>query len=363
MSENQEPIQEVGGVETMFQPQPTAPVAEEPIAEEPTNVVEEPVQEEVVEEPQEKQPNTEEVAVEPTLDDQGRVVVSLDDDSEDVVKDDAWVEQRAALLAEIESLKNNSKLDPRIQKMNEYVNSGGEITSAFWELQSKDYSKINIKEPSQALTALRDKLQYLDGMDRDEADFYIEKNFPISGGFDSDAEDDEIRAESMKLRMEVKSSLPKLKDYQDKVRLPDVDNNRREQDEKNLNMYRAHSSSKLDEIKSFDISLDADTTLNIPYTGAAEQFTRSVITEPENQAKFFGNRYRTESGDLDYGRFKRDLYEMENRDKIYAAIYAQGQSAGKKSILSEIQPEAQTQQKPRPSGGDKYEGVRNMKFR
>ena len=271
--------------------------------------------------------------------------------------------QNKALLEEIENLKNNSNIDPRIAKMNEYVKNGGEINANFWELQNKDYSNIDLKDSKQALSALKDKLKYLDGFESDEIDFHIEKNYPILGGFEDDADDAEIREESMKLRMGMKDALPKLKEYQSKVSMPKVDNNRREQAEKQLNMYRAHSSSKLDEIKSFDVQLDADTTISIPFTGEGRQFARSIITEPENQAKFFSTRYTTEKGELDYNKWARDLYEMENRDKIHAGIYAQGKSSGKKEILAEVQPEKQTTiKKPSTTETGKYDHVKRMTF-
>lgn len=345
-------------------------VAEEPAVEAAEEQVETPeaeaaeeVAEVAVETPTAKSEETEES--QPTLDEDGRVVVSFAEEGEEPQVEDVstYKEQNKTLLEEIERLKSNSQLDPRISKLNEYVKGGGEINASFWELQNKDYTSLNVKEPKEALSAYKDKLKYIDGLDNDEVDFYIKKNFPALGGFDEDADDEEIQEESMKLRMEVKTALPKLKDYQEKVAMPKVDHNRAEQEKRNLDMYRAHSSSKLDEIKFFEMDLGS-VKLNIPFEGKGREFARSVITEPENQAKFFAQRYVSkDTGDLDYQRFARDMYELENRDKIHAAILNQGKSMGKKEALEELQPESIATRKRQSSNDTKFESIKNISFK
>lgn len=291
---------------------------------------------------------------EPIVDESGRVVVKFDDDDS---PDGAQTEDVSSLKQQIKALLEEKEkmvapeLDPRIAKLNEYVRQGGDINANVWELQTKDYSKVNIKEPKDALTVVKDKLKYVEGLEQDEIDFYLKKNYPITSGFEEELDEDDTTNESMKLRMEAKNALEPLKEFQDKVLLPSVDHNKSAEAEKAVSLYRAESSAKLDEIDSFDLELDADTKLKIPFTGAAKNFARSIITDPSKMSSFWNDRYTSEDGKVDFKRFAEEMYYLENRHRIKDAIYAQGKSVGKKAILEEIQGENGTSKLKQPSAG------------
>src|SRR5690606_5640299 len=105
-------------------------------------------------------------------------------------------EQVKALLEEKERL-STPQLDPRIAKLNEYVKNGGEINASVWELQAKDYSNINVKESKDALSVVKDKLKYIEGLEQDEIDFFLKKNYPITSGHEEDFDEDDKLSESM----------------------------------------------------------------------------------------------------------------------------------------------------------------------
>lgn len=362
MTNTQEEQNEVSTLASLFGNAP-APKAEEPNLEAKEQVESKedtPAAESTNESAEPKQ------EAEPIVDEDGRIVVSFDDDEDEQTdsKEDitSLKEQVKALLEEKERL-SVPQLDPRIAKLNEYVKNGGEINANIWELQTKDYSNINIKDSKDALSVVKDKLKYIEGLEQDEIDFFLKKNYPIASGYEDDFDEEDKLSENMKLRMEAKTALDPLKEFQDKVMLPDVDHNQSAEMERRINLYRAESSARLDEIESFNIELDADIKLKIPFTGAGRNFAKAIITDPNKMGTFFRDRYEGEDGKVDYQRFAEEMYYLENRNRIKDAIYAQGKSVGKKAILEEIQGEnIVSKLKTPPTGQTKKTGLAAMTF-
>jgi hypothetical protein len=257
----------------------------------------------------------------------------------------AYKTRQTALEEELAALKETPKLDPRIAKLNEIILNGGDINQSVWEMQSKDYDKLDLKDSANALSVVKDKLKYLDGDDSDLVGFYLDKNFPVLSGkkgeddFDSDEDfADAKKTEELLLRKEAKGNIGSLKEFQNTMRLPEAPNHNQKADyEKAVQNYRADAILKVDEISTFDVVLDGDTTLRIPITGEAKKFARAIATEPENQGQFFVKRYRGEDGQTNLNKLYTEMYYLENREQIEKALYNQGRSAGKKEITQELQ--------------------------
>jgi hypothetical protein len=369
----------------------------QPIAEEPVAQVEEEQPEEVAEATQPEAEESKEVKETPASEEQGNDlpakeeteespeqedgVVTVDFGQEEQQTDqevptetvDAYKTRIQTLEEEIAKLKETPKLDPRIAKLNEIVQNGGDINQSVWEMQSKDYSEVDMKSTDGALTILKDKLKYIDGDDNDLVSYYIEDNFPVLAGakgeddFDTDEEFQSAkRKEEMMLRKEAKQSIAPLKEFQEKMRLPSApQHNQQEEYQKAVEQYRSEAITKVDEINTFDIALD-DTTLRIPITGEAKKFARAVATDPENQGQFFLNRYVKEDGSTNFNRLYTEMYYLENRPLIEKALYSQGKSAGKKEAIQELQGEnASIPQKTgsgRSRGETKKNPFQNMVF-
>lgn len=369
MTNTQEEQNEASPLASLFGNAPAAKAEEPKLEAEATEKEVETAESPAAETPAAETPNEEaeqNQESEPTVDEDGRIVVKFDDDGDepDNSKEDvaSLKEQIKALLEEKEKL-STPQLDPRIAKLNEYVKNGGEINANVWELQTKDYSNINIKESKDALSVVKDKLKYIEGLEQDEIDFFLKNNYPIASGYEDDFDEEDKLSESMKLRMEAKTALDPLKEFQDKVMLPDVDHNQSAEMERRISLYRAESSAKLDEIESFDIELDADTKLKIPFSGAGRNFAKAIITDPAKMSSFWNDRYTNEKGETDFKRFAEEMYYLENRNRIKDAIYAQGKSTGKKAILEEIQGENSTSKlKQPPTGQKKKTGLAAMTF-
>lgn len=325
----------------------------------PISVAEEPAVNQAAEEAQEAQPQTEEttegvtegVTKEPTgeadpftLSEDGTAVFDLgteegegDAPTEDIT---SLKEQVKVLLKEREEASATPKLDPRLEKMQRWIDQGKDINQSFWELQSKSYSDAAIKDPNQSLGILKDKLMYLDSLEVDEADYYIKKNFPLLYSGDEDADEDDLKDEQMKLRMEAKQALPKLKQLQEDVLMPQVDNGEaQEAYNKQLNLYRAESSAKLDEIESITFDVGAENPLGFSLKGGAKQQVKAVVTEPENQSTFFQKRYMDEKGVVNYQKFAKDVFVLNNLDGILKSTFQYGGNVTKKSMLQELQGE------------------------
>lgn len=264
------------------------------------------------------------------------------------------------LQEENSRLKESPKLDPRIEKLNQIIQNGGDINQSVWELQSKDYENVDIKNPVQALSTLKDKLRYIDGLESDEVDFYVKQNYPILSGAEEEIEEGEEGKEKMKLRLEVKNNLPKLKEFQDSVRIPQVDHKAQEDARKAVDLYRTEASTRLDEIESFDVQLEPDLPVKLPFLGEGKKFVRSIVIEPENQQKFFTARYLAEDGSVNYKKFAEEMYFIANKDKIINAVYAQGKSAGKKEVVQETIGENvahKSKRPPSPKNDNPFSGM------
>lgn len=354
MSEVQE--QEMGGMETMsFGGSPT-PKAEEPekqespAEEQPEKEVETPVAEEPKkEEAAKEEPKAEEK--EDVVSDDGAIVVNFDEDGGEEQKQqtedvEAYKTRVADLEAQIAKLSETPKLDPRIEKLNQIIQNGGDINQAVWEMQSKDYAALNISDSNSALEVLKDKLKYIDGDDQELVNFYLDKNYPVLRGkkteddFDSDGEfAAQKREEEMVLRKEAKGHLGSLKEFQEKMRLPEAPNHQHQkQQEEALRSYQAEATTKLNEIQQFDVELDAETKLRFPFVGEGKEFAKSIIANPENQSQFFISRYAND-GTVNYQAFAEDMWFLNNRPKVFNHLFAQGKSAGKKEAIKELQGE------------------------
>jgi hypothetical protein len=344
MSEVQE--QELGGMETMSFGNTPMPKAEEPEKQE-APAEEHPEKEEETPVAEETEPAKEEAEKA----EDGAIVVNFDEDgggeqkqqTEDV---EAYKTRVADLEAQIAKLSETPKLDPRIEKLNQIIQNGGDINQSVWEMQSKDYAAVNISDSNSALEVLKDKLKYIDGDDQELVNFYLDKNYPVLRGkkteddFDSDGEfAAQKREEEMVLRKEAKGHLGSLKEFQEKMRLPEAPNHQyQKQQEEALRSYQAEATTKLNEIQQFDVELDAETKLRFPFVGEGKEFAKSIIANPENQSQFFISRY-AKDGKVDYQSFAEDMWFLNNRPKVFNHLFAQGKSAGKKEAIKELQGE------------------------
>ncbi len=253
------------------------------------------------------------------------------------------------LEAELAKAKEVPTLDPRIAKLNDIVQNGGDINQSVWDMQSKEYDKINITNSEGAIAVLKDKLKYIDGDDNDLIGFYFEQNFPVLSGskdaddFDSDEEFAiSKKREEMLLRKEAKQVVPKLKEFQEGMRLPtSPQHNKQEEYQKAIQDYKAMAVPAVNEINSFDIPVNNELSMRIPIAGEAAKYATSIATEPENQAAFF-NRYRKEDGNLNFEKLKTEMYYLEAMPQIHKALIDQGISMGKKAAVLELNGENAT---------------------
>lgn len=244
----------------------------------------------------------------------------------------------ATLTQEVERLKQQPKYaNPEIEKLNEYVSNGGKITKEFWELQSKDYSEVDIKNEKSALSVLKDKLKFEEGLDDATIEKIMRKEYPIltgrkeEGEYDDDERDDEV----VSLTRDAKNALPKLKEIQDKAKLPDVNHQRSEEIERITNLYRAQSREGIKDYQGLVIALDDDLRVKATPSDKTRQFINSVVTEPKNQGDvFFQKRYVNEQGRIDFDKFASEMQLLDEWKDISRKIYQQGLKRGERKAVS-----------------------------
>jgi hypothetical protein len=173
---------------------------------------------------------------------------------------------------------------------------------------------------------------------------YLDDKYPTLRGkkdaddFDTDEEfGAQKKREETLLRKEAKEFVPKLKDFQEGMRLPNAPQHKQQEEyEQAVRAYRTEAITKVSEINSFDIQLTDDLTVRIPITGDAAKYADSIATEPENQAQYF-NRYRNEDGSVNFQKLKVETYRSQNQEQIDKALFDQGRSYGKKEAIQELQ--------------------------
>lgn len=256
----------------------------------------------------------------------------------------------ASLLKEIESLKNTPKFaSPEVAKINEYIANGGKITKEFWELQSKDYSQVDIRDSKKALEVLHDKMKYEEGLDDATIEKILRKDYPILTGrkeeFDYEEEDKED--ESVSLFRAAKQALPVLQEIQNKAKLPDVDTEKQAQIDHAYNLYRAQSRESIKNYQGLIIELDDNLRVKSTPSDKTQEFIKSVVTEPANQGDAFFQRY-LKDGKVDYEKFASEMQLLDEWKDISRKIYQQGLKRGERLAISrELQ--QQPQGKPKAS--------------
>ena len=331
--------------EQVAQPNDAEQGSEEEVENEAQDAVE--TNEEPKEEPKEVEELGGEQKVEPEKEeapDDG--IISLGD--EEPVKTEPTEQDGIikSLNEEIARLKENKSAyaSPEIEKLNEYVRGGGKVTKEFWELQTKDYSNIDLSNEQSALSVLKDKLKYEEGLDDTIINKIMRKNFPIlSGRKEEDEYDDEEKDDELvDLMRQAKTALPELQDIQKKAQLPEADHHYKEESERVNNLYRAQSREAISDFSGVVIELDKDLKVRAPLSSETRKFVNSVVTEPQNQGdKYFRERYVTKEGKVDYNKFASEMQILQDFPDITRKIYQQGLKRGQKETV-----EAELLQKP-----------------
>lgn len=241
------------------------------------------------------------------------------------------------LTKELESVKSAPKFaSPEIEKINEYVKNGGKISREFWELQTKDYVNVDVKDTNTALSVLKDKMRYDEGLDDSIIDKIIRKEYPILSGkteegeYDDDEKDDEL----ITLMRNAKNALPVLKELQDKAKLPDVGQDRQKEIERVNNLYRAQSRERMKNYQGLTIELSDQLRVKSSPSEETLKYINSVVTEPTNQGDaWFKQRY-VKDGKIDFEKFASEMQFLEEKDAILRKVFNQGLKRGEKETIN-----------------------------
>lgn len=264
------------------------------------------------------------------------------------------------LMKELETIKSKPKYaSPVVEKINEYISNGGKLTKEFWELQSKDYSNVDLKNEKSALEVLKDKMKYEEELDDSTIEKILRKEYPILTGRKEEGEydDDEKDDESVSLIRNAKNALPSLKEIQNKAKLPNVDNDRKERIEHANNLYRAQSREATKDYQGLIIELDDTLKVRSSPSEKTRQFINSVVTEPKNQGDtFFNSRYINKEGRIDYDKFASEMQLLDEWKDISRKVYQQGLKRGEKKAISR-----ELQQQPNEAKASNPKGVHGSK--
>jgi hypothetical protein len=167
----------------------------------------------------------------------------------------------------------------------------------------------------------------------------IKRQYPVL--FDSTMdENDEEYIEAMEdLSIDATRARTKLKEHKEKIQLPKVDLQSREQEKKaTQEALQKFNMVVKQEVNTFgEQAFKLADNMEIKYfpNEDSKKFIESAMV---NNTSFFSDNYVDKAnGTIDFPRLKRDLLIISDFDRISKAIYDQGVSKGKEAIVSGLE--------------------------
>jgi hypothetical protein len=221
-----------------------------------------------------------------------------------------------------------------IARLNQLAEQGVDVDLNFVQSQLKDYTTFDPSDTNQALELIKMelKLNEPDITDR-EIEWEIKDKFHL----DSDEYgEDVVERSKMRLMRDAKKAQKNLTDHQSKMALPNgidpQEKARQEQQQRaaieslnndirtTVNQYRGEKFTIGNE--QFEYKLDND--------------TKSRLQSTMMNVNSFFTRYMNQDGSIDYGSWSRDMFRLENFDKIVGSITKQAMATGSRGIVKDL---------------------------
>jgi hypothetical protein len=228
-----------------------------------------------------------------------------------------------------------------IRKMNELAKAGVDIDSPdFWKWQSIDLDSFSTSRRQEAIELKRLELSVDNPeLTAPQVERLIKRQYPVL--FDSTMdENDEEYIEAMEdLSIDATRARTKLKEHKEKIQLPKVDLQSREQEKKaTQEALQKFNMVVKQEVNTFgEQAFKLADNMEIKYfpNEDSKKFIESAMV---NNTSFFSDNYVDKAnGTIDFPRLKRDLLIISDFDRISKAIYDQGVSKGKEAIVSGLE--------------------------
>lgn len=284
---------------------------------------------------------TQETTQEPTVEQQEESSLTPTEPTKTISEDDmskvrAEIEQK---LREEISTQQPQYANERIKKLDELARSGVDIDSdEFWKWQYLDIDKLNTSNVNDALQIARLELEIENPqLNTKQIDRMLKKRYSVL--FDDMFSDSDTEYQEMveDLSIDAIRGVTKLKKHKEQLELPKVDLKQREIDQQARTEAQQSFNKKVKEVvQSYNdepIKLDKDLEIKYIPSNDAKKFIESSMVN--NQTWFMDNYVK--DNNIDYNRLRRDMARIYDFDNIVKAVYEQGISVGKNSVVDSLE--------------------------
>lgn len=226
-----------------------------------------------------------------------------------------------------------------IKKLNELAEAGIDVNSEnFWKWQVTDIEKFDTNRVDDALELKRLELEIeKPELNPQQIQRLLKRSYPVLFDSSYTAEDKEYQEALEDLSIDAIGSVTKLKQHKEKVTLPKVSLQEKEQMEAQSRAAReAFILDVRKNVQSYTeepIKLKED--LEIKYAPSVEtkKFVESSIV---NNETFFTDNY-VKDGSVDFSRLRRDMTRIHDFDNIIKTVFEQGVSSGRSEVADVIE--------------------------
>jgi len=282
-----------------------------------------------------------ETTQEPTVEQQEESSLTPTEPTKTISEDDmskvrAEIEQK---LREEMNAQQPQYANERIKKLDELARSGVDIDSdEFWKWQYLDIDKLNTSNVNDALQIARLELEIENPqLNTKQIDRMLKKRYSVL--FDDMFSDSDTEYQEMveDLSIDAIRGVTKLKKHKEQLELPKVDLKQREIDQQARTEAQQSFNKQVKEVvQSYNdepIKLDKDLEIKYILSNDAKKFIESSMVN--NQTWFMDNYVK--DNNIDYNRLRRDMARIYDFDNIVKAVYEQGISVGKNSVVDSLE--------------------------
>jgi len=232
--------------------------------------------------------------------------------------------------------------DERSAAIDAHLRTGGELDATFWKYQNNDLDKIDLSntDVNTAINLIKQELTDVQSYSDAEADLFIKRKYPdLYRGVDDEDDDglERLNDDKTQVGMDVRKSLDSMKQFKEKVKLPDATTVGPSAEdialqEEAVRKYSTEATQAVSAFTKFDVDVNEDVRLEMLVGAEQTESLTQLISNPANLDAYFFNEY-VDNGKTDFSRMASDLHFMKNRESIIKSIVTQAIAIGKEEAL------------------------------
>lgn len=222
----------------------------------------------------------------------------------------------------LEEIPQDAFANETVAKLNDYVKNGGSPMD-FLKTQTTDYSQMDDVQAIKEHMALTKK-----GLSSEDIDFLVQNKYGVS----KDATESEKRLAKIEMKAAANDAKQALLENQQKWSVPQVQGRPTQEDvlrEKQRWENTLKETTKV--FNKFEVEIGDG---NFEYA-IQDQDRNSLVEKNKDLTKFF-NRYQNEDGSENTAKFIKDMFILDNFDKIAKALAVHAKGKGTEDVIDTI---------------------------